>query len=204
MYLYRINGYISRISYYRSWAESVKVGFPPRLRRGGNPFFTILTHHQNCYNNLLKGNENMLLEFRKKDLNACAKIFTAAFQAPPIGYDWLTIEKARRYLHDLTRKPGFLGFTYFAEESVVAFCFGIIDDYFLKTQYEIEEVAVLPLYHRHGVGSAMLSAVEDQLTKRNVAFVHLRTSRNIPAYDFYVRNGYTDVKDNTSLMKPLV
>jgi aminoglycoside 6'-N-acetyltransferase I len=146
----------------------------------------------------------MLLPYRKKDFRACVEIFTAAFTAPPLSYDFVTQEKARRYLRDITHSPGFLGFVYEVEESVAAFCFGVTDDYFHDPQYEVKELAVHPALHGKGVGSAVMLALETRMAKDGITAISLQTSRAIPAYYFYRKIGYTDVEDNISLVKSLV
>ena len=146
----------------------------------------------------------MLATFQEKDFDDCVRLFVAAFHAPPLNYDWLTEEKAVRYLRDLTNKPGFLGFTYRFGEPLPAFCFGAIDDYFLVNQFKIDELAVSPNYHRQGAGSEMLLAVEAHLSQRGVCYVYLHTLRSFPAHDFYLKNGYASVEENALLAKNIL
>ena len=143
----------------------------------------------------------MLVPYHKKHFGRCVDIFVAAFQAPPLAYDFVNPQNAGRYLRDIVDTPGFWGFVYVLEGTVAAFCLGAVDDYFHGLQYEVKEFAVAPALHGRKVGSLFLTAIETELAGRGVESVHLQTSRAIPAYQFYMRNGFEDVADNVSLTK---
>ena len=145
----------------------------------------------------------MLLPYRKKDLTPCVEIFVAAFGAPPLNYDFITREKARRYLRDLASAPGFVGYVYEAEGELVGLCFGKLDDYFHAPLFTVDELAVLPGLHGKGLGKAIMSAVEEELAQKGVKEVALQTSTHIPAYRFYRKLGYSRVENTVSLTKPI-
>jgi len=145
----------------------------------------------------------MLVSYRKKNFDCCVNLYVAAFTAPPLNFDFITHENARRYLRDIAHTPGFLGFVYVLDGTIAAFCFGAIDNYFHGVQYEIKELAVAPALHGHGIGSAIMTAIETELAGRSVEGIYLQTSRAIPAYQFYLANGFDDVPNNVSMAKPL-
>lgn len=145
----------------------------------------------------------MLTPYRTKHLPACIELFIAAFTAPPLSYDFITLEKTRRYLRDLTQAPGFEGYIYEVDGAIAAFCFGAVDDYFHAPSYEVKELAVTPALHGKGVGSAVMEALETHLAKKGIVAVTLQTSRTIPAYYFYRKLGYEAVEGNASLSKML-
>ena len=78
---------------------------------------------------------------------------------------------------------------------------GVVDDYFEGSIYEIKEFAVAADFHRTGVGSTVLAAVEAEIAGHGVAAVSLQTSRTIPAYKFYQKNGYDELTENVTLIK---
>ena len=144
---------------------------------------------------------NELTMYCETDLEHCAKIYVEAFNAPPLNYDFLTTPKAERYLRDLTRTPGFLGYTYWQDDEMVAFCFGKLDNYFEGVMFEVEELAVIPSKHRSGLGSRIMELLEIKLAGYRVSAVSLHTSRQLPAYDFYIKNDYEELTENVTLMK---
>jgi aminoglycoside 6'-N-acetyltransferase I len=142
-----------------------------------------------------------LIMYRETDLPICTQIYIEAFNAPPLNYDFLTKEKAERYLRDITRTPGFIGYTYWLDGEMAAFCFGKLDNYFQGTMFEVEELAVIPRMHRSGVGSAVMNLLETKLAGYGVSAVSLNTSRDLPAYNFYLKNDYEELTENAALMK---
>ena len=145
----------------------------------------------------------VLSVMQAEQIRPCADIFTAVFTGPPWNNPNVTTEKAVRYLRDLMRTPGFLGFVYARGEDIVGMVLGTISDYFFDPQYKIEELAVDPACHRQGLGSKMLLETEQYLAERDVTHMILQTSATIPAYDFYRRNGYAVVEDTVCMMKGL-
>ncbi|MCL2225217.1 MAG: GNAT family N-acetyltransferase [Defluviitaleaceae bacterium] len=142
-----------------------------------------------------------LIMYRDSDLEECVKIYEGAFTTPPLCYDFLTKEKVERYLRDLARTPEFIGYTYWVDGEMIAFCFGTLDNYFQGKVFEITELAVKPHLQRSGVGSQMMSLLESRLAMYHVSAVSLHTSRELPAFGFYMKNGYEEVTENATLIK---
>ena len=145
--------------------------------------------------------DNQLIMYGESDFEDCVRVYVDAFTAPPLCYHWLTKEKAWRYIGDMTRAPGFLGYTYKIGGEMAAFCFGALDNYFEGTVYEVKELAVASAFQHRGVGSAMMGLLETKLAGYGVAAVSLQTSRNLPAFGFYIKNGYEELLENVSLIK---
>jgi len=145
----------------------------------------------------------MLTMYKETDLQECARIYEAAFTTPPLNYDFLTKEKAERYLRDLTQTPGFIGYTFYSGDEITAFVFGKLDSYFQGMMFEVSELAVLPDLQRAGVGSEIMRLLEIKLAGYGVVAVSLHTSRNLPAYNFYLKNGYEELTETVTLLKTL-
>jgi len=148
-------------------------------------------------------NMGELIMYKESDLEKCTEIYIAAFTAPPLEYDFLTPAKAERYLRDITRTPGFIGWTYWQSGEMTAFCFGILDGYFDGSMFEVTELAVVPQLHRNGTGSTVMRLLEIKLAGYGVGAVSLHTSRILPAFNFYLKNGYQELTENVTLMKQL-
>ena len=138
--------------------------------------------------------------YKESDLDSCAEMYMDAFSSL-INTELLSRENVWRYVRDITLTPNFIGYTCWLENEMVAFCFGKLDNYFDVATYEIEEIAVASKYHRQGIGSQVLQAIEKKLAGFNVLAINLNTSREIPAYNFYLKNGYEEVPDVATLAK---
>lgn len=144
-----------------------------------------------------------LIMYQESDLEMCVELYIDAFTTPPLSYDFLTKGKTERYLRDLTRTPGFMGWTYRIDEEMAAFCFGTLDNYFEGSVFEVAELAVAARLHRGGVGSEVMRLLETKLAGYGVSAVSLHTSRYLPAYNFYLKNDYEEISDNVTLAKLL-
>jgi aminoglycoside 6'-N-acetyltransferase I len=141
-----------------------------------------------------------LIMYKDSDLCECARIYREAFTTPPLNYDFLTQEKVERYLRDLAKTPNFIGYTYHVD-GMITVCFGKLDNYFQGTMFEVSELAVSPTVQRNGIGSEIMRLLEIKLAGYGVAAINLHTSRNLPAYDFYMKNGYGELEENATLIK---
>ena len=145
-----------------------------------------------------------LTMYLDSDFEDCVRIYVDAFTAPPLSYDFVTKEKAWRYIKDLINTPGFLGYTYRVDGEIAAFIFGTLDNYFEGTMYHVKEFAVLSEKQRGGIGSQVMAQLEIKLAGYGVEAISLHTSRSLPAFGFYQKNGYEELTENVSFMKQLI
>ena len=138
--------------------------------------------------------------YREEHFDDVLKLYAAAFSSTPLNYNFITPEKSERYIRSIINTPGFLGYTFWNGE-IVAFVFGVLDDYFEGVLFSISEFAVSPAFQRKGVGSEVLQMLEEKLSHSGVDAVNLHTSTHLPAYGFYKKNGYEEVVENVSFMK---
>ena len=142
-----------------------------------------------------------LIMYKNEHFDDVLRLYVDAFTSPPLNYSFVTKAKAERYIKDMTRTPCFLGYVYPDEERITAFIFGVVDNYFIGTLYEIMELAVEPSLQRVGVGSKVMSLLESKLKGLGVDAISLNTSRHLPAYSFYKKNSYTEMEENVNLTK---
>ena len=143
----------------------------------------------------------MIELYNKNHLPTVVDIYVRAFKAPPISYDWLNKEQALPYLYDITITPKFEGYVYKLKNKIVGFCFAAYDDYFQGCLFDIKEFAIEPNLHKKGIGSIFLSEIEKTVISKGCDGIILRTSKTIPAFDFYTKNGYEDVLNAVCLTK---
>ena len=144
-----------------------------------------------------------LIMYKNAYFNDVVRIYVDAFTSPPLSYGFVTKEKTERYIKDMIRTPGFVGYVFAEKEKIIAFIFGTIDNYFDGTLYEISELAVDPSVQRGGSGTQAINLLEARLKNLGVDAISLNTSRHLPAYAFYKKNGYAEVCENVNLAKML-
>ena len=51
------------------------------------------------------------------------------------------------------------------------------------------------------IGTDFLQAVEQYAKSKQVTHIFLQTERTVPAFNFYIKNGFIELKDHISLYK---
>ncbi|MCL2664538.1 MAG: GNAT family N-acetyltransferase [Defluviitaleaceae bacterium] len=145
----------------------------------------------------------MLKHVDSSNVEICAKIYTDVFNGDDWQYDWVTLDGTLRYFSDLIATPGFVGFVFFEDGESVGCCMGCVSDYYAAPAYDIKEFCVKTNRQHSGVGTRMLAEIENFLIARAVTCVTLMTDKNIPAYNFYLKNNYSLTEANVHLHKML-
>ena len=145
----------------------------------------------------------MIQEFSKDNLNLCAEMFFDVFTSPPWEYTWLSRENINRYFEDMLITPGFIGFLYYEGHTCLGVCLGGINDYFIAPQFEINEIFINRNRQKEGIGSKMLAEIETCLSDAGVHCVTLLTQKDMNAYQFYLKNGYSVSKKAVHMSKIL-
>lgn len=130
------------------------------------------------------GREISIRRARQEDIGAIARIEAESFPDP-----W----SAQVFAETLTYFPS----TFFVAEHdgrVVGFIAGGLEDTGEEVYGHICNLAVTPLYRKHGVGRMLVQRAERQFAINLAAGVQLEVRvSNLPAQQFYRHLGYRDV-----------
>ncbi|MBP7901858.1 MAG: GNAT family N-acetyltransferase, partial [Spirochaetes bacterium] len=73
--------------------------------------------------------------------------------------------------------------------------------WFSGTEYCIDEFCIKTEEQGRGLGRQFIEAVESFIKQKGMSHIFLQTERNMPAYDFYKRNGFHELENHVSLVK---
>ena len=146
----------------------------------------------------------MITEYEPAHFDGCVELFCELFKKPPFEYNWLTEELASEYLMDMINTPKSRVFVYKSGGDIIGVCFGACYYCGPYPSYEIKEIFVSSESQRRGVGTLMLSGIERKLKKSGIALIRLATLSTIPAYDFYIKNGYSENPNSVIFSKVIV
>jgi GNAT superfamily N-acetyltransferase len=116
-------------------------------------------------------------------------IIVQAYAQPPWEENW-SIENATTRIEELTSTPGYIGFAALAASDLIGFVFALPHTSAIGSGLQIAEIAILPSYHRQGIGSALLASVEHQALKSGYHHIWLVSRRSGGVADYYRHNGY--------------
>lgn len=145
-----------------------------------------------------------LKQLTGQDKEQMMAFYTGVFTQPPWKDDWSDKTQLSSYMEDLTGNKNSVAFGFFRGEEMVGLSMGSIRHWYQGTEYFIDEFCVRTDLQGQGIGTAFLNAVEDRVRTMGVVHIFLLTDRDVPAFAFYRKNGFTMLEKNTALKKTLV
>ena len=143
----------------------------------------------------------LLRELGIGDIEIVKKHFVTVFSDAPWYDEWNDEEQLHKYIIDLIGQGNSLTLGFFEGEEIVGLSMGHIRHWFSGTEYFIDELCILQSKQGLGIGSAFLKSIEEYILSHNMTRIALQTERNIPAYHFYIKNGYTELSENVAFLK---
>lgn len=142
-------------------------------------------------------------ELSLKNLDEIKKLFREVFMSPPWNDDWSDENQLNEYLLDLmeVRTPLIYGF--YVEGVLTAVSIGSIRHWWGGTEYHVEEFFVRTTEQKKGYGTEFFNLIEKSIPEKGAAQIFLQTESNVPAYDFYKKRGFVELKNHVSFFKEL-
>lgn len=137
------------------------------------------------------------------DRAAVTRLFRDVFTKEPWNDDWSDRTQLDAYIEDLTGQNNSLTLGCFKDGRLVGLAMGHVKHWHTGTEYLIDEFCVEPSNQGKGVGTEFLRLIENYLKERGIRHIFLLTDRTVPAYDFYRKMGFTELKDSVSFVKTL-
>jgi N-acetylglutamate synthase-like GNAT family acetyltransferase len=130
----------------------------------------------------------MIRKIEKKDIKACAALFTSVFSSDPWNEAWNVNIATERLCHFYESK-GFVG-VLAESDGIIGFALGNTEPFYFGSMFYLREMCIQTDLQKSGVGSAILNALEQELSLNKVHSIYLTTERNIPAAEFYTKKGF--------------
>ncbi len=123
------------------------------------------------------------------------------FMSPPWNEDWSDKKQFDEYLRDLIEVRGSLLYGLYLDEELIGVSIGKIKHWCSGTEYYIDELFIAKEYQNHGYGKEFLRMIEDKLPEKGVCAIYLMTDKDKPAYEFYKKMGFEELKETTAFFK---
>ena len=133
---------------------------------------------------------NKIIKYKKEYIDQVVDLFLDVFENDPWNDNWPSKEKAKQYLLDIIKIPGFIGYLSFKEDVLAGVLLGHIVKWWQGDEYFIKEFFVNPHYQGVGIGSEMIEHLQAALKKADINSVVLLTENNAPAAEFYDKKGF--------------
>lgn len=128
-------------------------------------------------------------------------LFVEIFTNEPWNDDWSDSKQLSEYIMDLVGNRNSLTLGLFENNKLIGLSMGSIMHWHIGNEYYIYEFCIKAENQGKGMGTIFLKEIEDYVKTKNVTHIFLQTERTVPAYDFYLKNGFVELKDHVSLFK---
>ena len=148
--------------------------------------------------------DNSGLSFRRIGLEQKEQVkekFLKVFTDAPWFDDWSDPEQLDMYLNDLMGQSYSVAFGLYEGNDLIGASLGYIKHWYSGTEYIIEEFFIVKEKQGKGIGTYFMEEIGDAIKEMGVFTVFLLTERGVPAYDFYIQNGFNEIPETTAFWK---
>jgi aminoglycoside 6'-N-acetyltransferase I len=129
------------------------------------------------------------------------KLFLDVFSNDP-WFDKWNSNQLDLYMKDLTENNNSLSLALFDEkEELIGCSLGYIFNWWEGREYFIKEFFISRKKQSQGAGSTFLTLIQDRLRVEGVQHITLATEKDVPAYHFYQKNGFSVLEKSAFLVK---
>ena len=137
------------------------------------------------------------------DKEIIKEVFVSVFTKEPWNDDWSDKEQLDMYITDLIGQGYSLTYGLFDDGELIGISMGYIKHWYSGTEYLINELCIKIDRQGAGAGTFFLSEIEKAIKGLGLKQIFLLTDSNVPAYDFYRKNGYIEEKTSVAFSKML-
>ena len=136
-----------------------------------------------------------------EDKEEIKDVFTSVFTKEPWYDDWSDEEQLDMYINDLVGQGYSLTYGLFDGDEMIGLSMGYIKHWYSGTEYIINELCIKTDRQGSGAGTFFVSEIEKAIKELGLKQIFLLTDKDVPAYEFYKKNGYVEVTNNVAFAK---
>lgn len=129
------------------------------------------------------------------------ELFISVFTRDPWNDDWSDERQLDLYLMDLIAQSNSLTYGLYDEEQLIGLSMGRIKHWYSGTEYCIDEFCIRTDRQQKGIGTYFLAEIQNHIQELGLTHIYLQTENNVPAYDFYRKNDFYELKSSVSFAK---
>lgn len=145
-----------------------------------------------------------ILPLTKEHEEKLTALFLDVFAAAPWFDEWSSEEQLASYLKDLTDNSNSLSLGLFDEKgNLIGGSLGYTFNWWQGKEYYIKEFFISRDYQNKGMGSTFLEKMAQLLKEREIVHITLMTDKDVSAYPFYKKNGFTEQTGSAFFFKKI-
>ena len=136
-----------------------------------------------------------------KDKEIITEVFTSVFTKDPWNDDWSNTNQLDMYINDLVGQGYSLTYGLFDDDELIGISLGYVKHWYSGTEYIINEFCIKTDRQGAGAGSFFISEIEKAIKELGIKQIFLLTDSNVPAYNFYKKNGFSEEQTTRPMVK---
>jgi GNAT superfamily N-acetyltransferase len=135
-----------------------------------------------------------VIPFESSMLQECIDLYQDVFSKEP----WFENSKrsdVERYFLTFMDCNKFVGYVAKSNNKIVAVSIGFLKPWIKGEEYYIDQFYVEYNLQGQGIGTFFLSKIKECLVAVNVHAIMLSTEKGFPSYNFYIKNGFSQIDD---------
>ena len=136
------------------------------------------------------------------DKEEIKKVFVGVFTREPWYDDWSDEEQLDMYICDLVGQGYSLTYGLYDDTGeLIGISLGYIKHWYSGTEYIINELCIKTEKQGAGAGTFFIHAIEEAIKEQGLKQIFLLTESNVPAFEFYRKNGFVQSEYNVAFSK---
>ena len=131
------------------------------------------------------------------------QLFKSVFMFEQWNDDWSDEQQLDNYIMDLIGQSNSLTYGLYEDDELVGFSLGFVKHWFSGTEYVIDEFCIKKEKQGSGLGSFFMGEIEAVIKEKGLIHIFLQTDSEVPAYNFYKKNGFVELKTHVSFSKDI-
>ena len=144
-----------------------------------------------------------LVRLSIEDKEAITNVFISVFTKAPWNDDWSNTTQLDMYINDLVGQGYSLTYGLYDEDELIGIALGYVKHWYSGTEYIINELCIKSEHQGKGAGSFFLAEIEKAVKELGIKQIFLLTDRNVPAFNFYKKNGFVAEETTIPMVKRL-
>ena len=135
------------------------------------------------------------------DKEIIKNLFTSVFTIAPWYDDWSDTNQLDMYINDLVGQGYSLTYGLFDDDELIGIALGYVKHWYSGTEYIINEFCIKTDRQGVGAGSFFITEIEKAIKELGIKQIFLLTDSNVPAYNFYKKNGFVEEQTTRPMAK---
>ena len=136
-----------------------------------------------------------------KDKEIITEVFISVFTKEPWNDDWSNTNQLDMYINDLVGQGYSLTYGLFDDAELIGIALGYVKHWYSGTEYIINEFCIKTDRQGAGAGSFFIAEIEKAIKELGIKQIFLLTDSNVPAYNFYKKNGFSEEQTTRPMAK---